>query len=575
MATATVNYRAEIADLRAKLASIPDVTRAEARKMVTELNRSMRAVEKANKAAAASVSSANRQIQTGARANAAAMAQTTAAANRMANASRSVAMQLPDVASQLAAGTPAMTVFTQQGLQVVQMNMQLVESGAKRMGLSLGSIGPIALAVAPAVVALGAVYVVLSRQLEEAEARAASFARGAKALGDSHTKLTRETAAVELELAKLTGTLDEVTAAQERRDRTIRQAAEAERRAAAVVVEQAEQRLKQADGIEEVRAAEAGLARARQQHSRIIAGANTRERTALEQSAQIVEYTRERAASEETLRQREEARAKATAEAAKRDAELLRLMREREAASNQLGAITARSTLVVLEGEARLREEYRRQMSQIAELEATSRDHINADVARAAVREELEKRLTDLRERNAAKAAAGNGAASKRPSGPDSRRCRSLCSSPGKWPGWCRTVHRPPIKHRWITSPSSKTTSRPRASTLRRDSGSSLTNGYKTNGGPREMRLTQARRQPQLRPQFKRRSQSQRRWHRLRLRSTSFWPAPQPRPVSRNRPPSCVHSPRFTKGARSIWPRMRCRRWSGSANLCSIRPAGK
>jgi len=406
MATATVNYRAEIADLRAKLASIPDVTRAEARKMVTELNRSMRAVEKANKAAAASVSSANRQIQTGARANAAAMAQTTAAANRMANASRSVAMQLPDVASQLAAGTPAMTVFTQQGLQVVQMNMQLVESGAKRMGLSLGSIGPIALAVAPAVVALGAVYVVLSRQLEEAEARAASFARGSKALGDAHTKLTRETTAVELELAKLTGTLDEVTAAQERRDRTIRQAAEAERRAAAVVVEQAKQRLRQADGIEEVQAAEAGLARARQQHSRIIAGANTRERTALEQSAQIVEYTRERAASEETLRQREEARAKATAEAAKRDAELLRLMREREAASNQLGAITARSTLVVLEGEARLREEYRRQMSQIDELEATSRDHINADVARAAVREELEKRLTDLRERNAAKAAA-------------------------------------------------------------------------------------------------------------------------------------------------------------------------
>lgn len=54
MATATVSYRAELSDLRTKLASVTDITRAEARKMVTELNRSMRAVEKAQTRAAAS-----------------------------------------------------------------------------------------------------------------------------------------------------------------------------------------------------------------------------------------------------------------------------------------------------------------------------------------------------------------------------------------------------------------------------------------------------------------------------------------------------------------------------------------
>jgi hypothetical protein len=47
MAVATVTYRAEISDLRKKLASIPDITGAEARKAVAELNKSIRAVEKA------------------------------------------------------------------------------------------------------------------------------------------------------------------------------------------------------------------------------------------------------------------------------------------------------------------------------------------------------------------------------------------------------------------------------------------------------------------------------------------------------------------------------------------------
>ena len=54
MARATVTYTAEITDLRKKLASIPDITAAEARKAVANLNKSVKAVERQQKRAAAS-----------------------------------------------------------------------------------------------------------------------------------------------------------------------------------------------------------------------------------------------------------------------------------------------------------------------------------------------------------------------------------------------------------------------------------------------------------------------------------------------------------------------------------------
>ena len=52
MATATVSYKAELKDLRAQLAKVTGVTRAEARKMVKDLDRSMKKVEKSQKRAA-------------------------------------------------------------------------------------------------------------------------------------------------------------------------------------------------------------------------------------------------------------------------------------------------------------------------------------------------------------------------------------------------------------------------------------------------------------------------------------------------------------------------------------------
>ena len=58
-ARATVSYTAEIRDLRKQLAEIPDVTAAEARKIAAEMNKSIRAVERAqNRAAKAAKKSA-------------------------------------------------------------------------------------------------------------------------------------------------------------------------------------------------------------------------------------------------------------------------------------------------------------------------------------------------------------------------------------------------------------------------------------------------------------------------------------------------------------------------------------
>ncbi len=84
--------------------------------MVTDLNRSYRQMEKSTRSASV------------------AMVQTSKASGDLARATQSVAMQLPDVASQLAAGTPAMQVFTQQGLQVVQTNMHSLQRVAGRFG---------------------------------------------------------------------------------------------------------------------------------------------------------------------------------------------------------------------------------------------------------------------------------------------------------------------------------------------------------------------------------------------------------------------------------------------------------
>jgi hypothetical protein len=84
--------------------------------------------------------------------------------NELRNAAQSVAMQLPDVFSQLASGTPITTVLAQQGMQVLQVNMGLVTKAAKLLGAVFS--GPMLAAITVVVAALGILYMKLKEQRE-------------------------------------------------------------------------------------------------------------------------------------------------------------------------------------------------------------------------------------------------------------------------------------------------------------------------------------------------------------------------------------------------------------------------
>jgi hypothetical protein len=394
MATATVTYRAELADLRKKLESITDVTRAEARKMVAELDKSMKALDRQNSRTAKSFRGVGDSVKS--------------AADQV----KEVGESAGDAESSIRAISGAIGMVNPEAEKMLNVFAELggategVTRGSQLLGVAtLPALTAALTAAGVAALALGAAYVVLSSRLEDAEAKAASNAKVAGQLGKAHGDLEKTVGAVDEEWQKTLGTYDAIGAAEEKRNRDIERNAAAERRAAGAVVEAAKQRLAAAEGIEEVRAAEAGLARARQQHTRILAGVNRDEREALRKSGEIAEYARERAESEESLRKRLEASASATQAKSGVDAEALQLERERAAALSQLLGIQQSASLSVLEGEERLTEELRRQLEAINDLERASGDAAAASEARQAVAIEYEHRVARIREQEAEKAA--------------------------------------------------------------------------------------------------------------------------------------------------------------------------
>jgi hypothetical protein len=111
--TVVLAYEANLDSLQKTLAKIPGMTKEEAQKAVKELRKSFLAAENASKKAAKASSKAfSKSNKT--------FKETTKATGQMQQGLQAVAQQMPDVVSQLSSGTDAMTVFTQQGLQVVQ-----------------------------------------------------------------------------------------------------------------------------------------------------------------------------------------------------------------------------------------------------------------------------------------------------------------------------------------------------------------------------------------------------------------------------------------------------------------------
>ena len=158
------------------------------------------------------------------------------AAQKTANlgyAAQSVAVQIPDVVSQLSAGTPAMQVFTQQGLQVVQVNMGLVLSAGKALAAFLT--GPFIVVVAAATTAGIVLANAIGKQRQELAAFHKALKGSAKALDvaaikgytAAHHALERAVSDSTLALYQEQGVLDSLDITQMRAIETTRKAAKA------------------------------------------------------------------------------------------------------------------------------------------------------------------------------------------------------------------------------------------------------------------------------------------------------------------------------------------------------------
>ena len=152
---------------------------------------------------------------------------------RTAQAMQSVAIQLPDVAAQAASGTDAFTILAQQGLQVVQVNFDLVTKAAKAARVAMGPLG-LALAVVTAAAAdLSNTAKAASEELDNLQAGAnvidGILRRDAKAAFEAADGINAARQATEeaaLQTRILNGELTEAEAGFIRANRQIRAGAE-------------------------------------------------------------------------------------------------------------------------------------------------------------------------------------------------------------------------------------------------------------------------------------------------------------------------------------------------------------
>ena len=114
-----------------------------------------------------------------------AMVAASAGASKMGRSIQAVAIQLPDVASQLSMGVPPMQIFAQQGLQVGQSLMMIMGAGA--------SLLPVLGGITAAAAAAGAAYVVWRNVTEQVNAAHDTLIQR---LADATDEVSRAEAAV-------------------------------------------------------------------------------------------------------------------------------------------------------------------------------------------------------------------------------------------------------------------------------------------------------------------------------------------------------------------------------------------
>ena len=321
---------------------------------------------------------------------------TSAAAGRASRAFQSVAIQIPDVASQMAAGTNATTVFIQQGLQVAQVNMDLVTAGLRTLAGTLT--GPVGLALAGGVAAFSELESILYDSRQEAErfnaaltgqyqalspdrtrAAAAAYGELNSAVEDARILLLQETGeltALEVQQAKAIQAAREFgdvklleTAAREAALRVQQDELEAQIQSGRLNQEETLAALARVDQIrsEEIPAAEAATAAIREEVAAKIDSINSDYnrvasiRAVEAAAAEAEKAARERAAAERA-RAAEQARADREAAAAQREADRLaaEARRRQEAHDNEVKRKRQKQQAEI----ARTTAEYQRQLNE-------------------------------------------------------------------------------------------------------------------------------------------------------------------------------------------------------------------
>jgi len=145
-----IAVRADIEQLKAQLKSIPGVSDAAAKEMAQNISKQLNKATAATEKAAAKANKAWGGVEKSSKGASRGIA--------------SIAQQMPDVVSQLSSGTNAAQVFTQQGLQVVQVHMNDVLKLLTQHGAKMGLLGA-------ALTAGGVAYAAFSHQLDAANAK--------------------------------------------------------------------------------------------------------------------------------------------------------------------------------------------------------------------------------------------------------------------------------------------------------------------------------------------------------------------------------------------------------------------
>ena len=161
-------------------------------------------------------------------ASAAASGRAAAMSGRNAAATANLRAQLVDVGVMLQGGANPFTILSTQGPQIAEA-LASMEGGIGGVITSLGSLGPAALVVAAAVVALGGAWLYLKGELNDATEAAERAADAATKAQKAHEQWAGTAADVSREIRQATGEISAEDAAAEKQIETWREQRQAQR----------------------------------------------------------------------------------------------------------------------------------------------------------------------------------------------------------------------------------------------------------------------------------------------------------------------------------------------------------